>query len=79
MLSMCHTDCDIPCSIQWVDSQHSDVCTNSPVLGKTFCHDHCSLLEREASDVPKDFLKFCGTNLEGTVSMGHIYRMIHNG
>jgi len=39
-----------------------DVCTASPVRGKAFCADHCSLLEKEASEVPtglKDFLQYC--------------------
>ena len=45
-----------------------DVCTTSPVRGKAFCADHCSLLEKEASKVPtglKDFLQYCHALKEG--------------
>ena len=39
-----------------------NVCTASPLRGKAFCKDHCSLLEKEASHVPtglKEFLHYC--------------------
>ena len=45
-----------------------DVCTASPVRGKAFCQDHCTLLGREVPDVPTDlreFLKFCGAKANG--------------
>ena len=32
-------------------------------MARSFCQDHCALLEKKASDVPTDlreFLKFCG-------------------
>lgn len=39
-----------------------DVCTNVPVHGKAFCHDHCRILEAQTPPVPTDlrgFLKHC--------------------
>ena len=45
-----------------------DVCTASPVRGKAFCANHCSLLEKEASEVPsglKDFLFWCCRHING--------------
>ena len=41
-----------------------DVCVATPLKGKAFCRDHCSLLSKEAPDVPLDlheFISYCQT------------------
>jgi len=54
--------------VQNIPSLHlPDVCTESPVPGKAFCSDHCSLLKSHAPDVPtglRDFLKYTGVMSE---------------
>ena len=51
-------------SVQNLKLNLPDVCVATPLKGKAFCHDHCSLLSKEAPDVPLDlheFISYCQT------------------
>lgn len=47
-----------------------DVCTDSPLRGKAFCKDHCSVLEEKGIPTGlKEFLKYCGSCDTGNITV----------
>ena len=46
-----------------------DVCTDTPLRGKAFCKDHCSVLEEKGIPTGlKEFLRYCGSCNSGKMS-----------
>lgn len=46
-----------------------DVCTDTPLRGKAFCKDHCSVLEEKGIPTGlKEFLRYCGSCDSGKMS-----------
>lgn len=40
-----------------------DVCTNSPLYGKAFCAQHCTVLQEQSPPITTDlrgFVRYCG-------------------